>query len=264
MSDADKREPASSESASSESASSESPAEEQSVDEQSFSEQLSAAMRQSAFGKVDPTEAPTFTGMLSIVGGVRGLVESFLPGLVFLVTYSITKSLPLSLGLSIAVAIGLIIGRAVNRLPLTPAISGAIGIALTAALALLTNHADNNFLPGIIINSGVIVVLLVSLLVGWPFVGVIVGLLMADHPGWRSDPVKKRAFVYATIIWIIPSVIRVAVQVPLYLASLTEWLAGTKLITGLPLYAAALWLTWMLVRRVYPGGEPEKDLETPE
>jgi len=237
---------------------------DQAEPEPSFSDQLSAAMRESAFGRVDPTEAPTFTGLLSIVGGIRGLVESFLPGLVFLVMYSITKNLPLSLALPIAVAIGLIIGRAVNRLPLTPAISGAIGIALTAALSLLTNSAGNNFLPGIIINAGVILVLVVSLLVGWPFVGVIVGLLMADHPGWRDDVVKKRAFVLATIIWIVPSVIRVAIQLPLYIADLPEWLAGTKLITGLPLYAAALWLTWMLVRRVYPGGEPEKDLEQPE
>ena len=222
--------------------------------EASFSEQLSAAMRQSSLGKIDPNEAPTFSGLLSIVGGVRGLIESFLPGLIFLIAFTITGNPVISVVIPIGVAIALIVARAIMREPLTPAISGAIGIALTAALALLTNNVNNNFLPGVIINSVMIVVLVVSLLVRWPIVGVIVGLLMSD-PGWRADPTKRRAFVFATIIWIIPSAIRVAVQVPLYLAGLTELLASSKLLTGLPLYAAALWLTWMLVRRVYPGGE---------
>jgi thiol:disulfide interchange protein len=44
---------------------------------------------------------------------------------------------------------------------------------------------------------------------------------------------------------------RLVVQVPLYLADQTQWLGATKLIMGLPLYAATLWVTWLLVRAVY-------------
>ena len=236
--------------------------EESTEPEPTFSEQLSAAMRQSSLGKIDPNEAPTVSGLLSVVGGIRGLIESFLPGLIFLIVFTITGDRVISVIIPIGVAIALIAARALMRQPLTPAVSGAIGIALTAALSLLTQNVDNNFLPGIIINSVMIVVLVVSLIVRWPLVGVIVGLLMSDT-AWRDDPLKYRAFVFATIVWIIPSAVRVGVQVPLYLASLTELLAGSKLLTGLPLYAAALWLTWMLVRRVYPNSEKPVPTDEP-
>jgi hypothetical protein len=39
-----------------------------------------------------------------------------------------------------------------------------------------------------------------------------------------------------------------AVQVPLYLAQATAALAATKLLMGVPLYAALLWLTWLMMR----------------
>jgi len=230
---------------------------------QTFTEAFSAAMRQSNFSKVNPDETPTFSGMLSVVGGVRGLIESFLPGLVFLVLFSLTKELLLSVLVPVGVAVVLIVIRAITRAPLTPAISGAIGIALTALLSIVTNRPENNFLPGILINSGVVLVLLISLIARWPFVGVVVGFIMGDHPTWRDDALKRRALTFATVVWLIPSLIRIAIQVPLYLTQQTEWLAGTKLITGLPLYAAALWITWLLVRRVYTKQTQTQTLDTP-
>jgi len=45
--------------------------------------------------------------------------------------------------------------------------------------------------------------------------------------------------------------LRLIVEVPLYASGETEWLAGTKLLLGVPLYAAFLWVTWLLVRAVY-------------
>jgi len=224
---------------------------------QTFSEAFSAAMKQSGFARVNPDEDPTFSGMLSVVGGVRGLVESFLPGLVFLVVFTFTSHLPenqrllVSVLPPIGVAVLFVIARAVTRKPLMPAISGAIGIAITAAFAYFTKSASNNFLPGILINSGVILVLVTSLIARWPLVGLVVGFIMGDHPHWRTDALKMRALTIATYVWIIPSAIRLAIQIPLYISENVEILAATKLLTGLPLYAGALWLTWILVRRVY-------------
>jgi len=42
-----------------------------------------------------------------------------------------------------------------------------------------------------------------------------------------------------------------AIQVPIYLSASITALAATKLIMGLPLYAAWLWVTWLLYRAVY-------------
>jgi len=50
------------------------------------------------------------------------------------------------------------------------------------------------------------------------------------------------------------------VQLPLYYSDQTQLLGGAKLIMGLPLYAAVLWVTWLLVRAVYarPAAKPGK------
>ncbi len=215
-----------------------------------FSESLAAAVRQSGLGRLEPGETPTAGALLGALGGARGLIESVLPGFAFLLLFTFTHQLPISVLVPVAVAIGFVIARALSRSALTPAIAGVIGIGLTAGLSLLTNRAENNFLPGIVINSVVLVVLLVSILVRWPLIGVVIGLLMGNATQWRSDRLKRRAFTLATWVWVIPSAIRVAVQVPLYFASRADLLAGSKLLTGIPLYIAALWITWLLVRAV--------------
>lgn len=216
-----------------------------------FSDSLSAAAKQSGLGQLAPGEAPTAKAMLGALGGVRGLVESVLPGFTFLLIYTFTHDLLWSVLVPVVVAVAFVVARAVGRTPVTPALAGLIGIALTAVLALVTNRAENNFLPGIVINVIVLLVLLVSIAVRWPLVGVMIGVLLGDGVDWRADRLTRRAYTLATWIWVVPSAIRVAVQVPLYLAERADLLAATKLLTGIPLYIGALWLTWLLVRAVH-------------
>lgn len=223
----------------------------------SLSQSFAAAARKSGLGKLDPDEAPTAGALLGAIGGVRGIVESTVPGFVFLVVFTITHQvLPSVIG-PVVIAVIFVIARAVTRSPLTQAVAGAIGIALTAAIALLTGRAENNFLPGIYINVSVLVILLVSLAVRWPLIGVALGMALDGDSSWRSNDAKRRAFTIATWVWVIPSAIRVAVQIPLYLARNAEALAATKIITGIPLYVGTLWITWLLVRAVYARSQPE-------
>jgi hypothetical protein len=226
-----------------------------------FSESIAAAAKQSGLGQLAPGEAPTAGAMLGVLGGVRGLIESVLPGFTFLLIYTFTQNLVLSVSVPIVVALGFVVARAIGRSPVSPAIAGLIGIALTAVLALVTNRAENNFLPGIVINSTMLVVLLVSIAVRWPLIGVVIGALLGDGTDWRADRVLRRAYTLATWIWIVPSAIRVAVQVPLYLAGRADLLAATKLLTGIPLYVGALWLTWLLVRAVHTKTRPPEAQE---
>jgi len=64
----------------------------------------------------------------------------------------------------------------------------------------------------------------------------------------RSTPIVRRAAYLATVVWACFFGLRLAVQVPLYLAQATAALAATKLLMGLPLYAALLWVTWLMMR----------------
>jgi hypothetical protein len=223
-----------------------------------FREAMSAAARRSGLGKVTPGETPTAGALLAAIGGVRGLVESILPGLGFLVTYTVTQNLVPSVLAPLGLAVIFIIVRVVTRQPVTTALAGALGIGISAALALLTGNANDNFVPGFFINGAVLLVMIVSLAARRPFVGVLVGLLLGDDD-WRRNAAKMRVAAVATVLWATLSAVRLAVQVPLYLAESTEALAATKLVMGVPLYAALLWVTWLLVRTAWRAREEPAD-----
>ena len=223
-----------------------------------FREAFAAGMQRSRLGEVKPGEAPSGRALLGAIGGIRGLIEAILPGLGFLVLYTITKDLWLSVLTPFAIAVVFIAVRAIQRQPVTPAITGAIGIALSAGLALLTGSAANNFLLGFVINGVAVLALVISLLVRRPLVGVIVGLLTGDEH-WRHDPAKLKVAYVATVLWLLLSGLRLAVQVPLYLADLPDALAATKLVMGVPLYLGLLWVTWMLVRTAWQPADDDAD-----
>jgi len=208
-------------------------------------------MRKTGFGQVTPGEVPTAGSLLSAVGGVRGLIESILPGLVFLVLYTITKSVPLAVLVPVVVGVAFIIVRLVTRSPVMSAIIGLLLLAVSAVLALISGRAEQAFIPGMIINAGSVLVLLVSIIVRWPLIGLIVGFLTNEGVEWKKDAAKRRVLYIATWMWLGLFALRLAVEVPLYLARQAEWLAGTKLVLGVPLYAVLLWVTWLLVRAAY-------------
>ena len=93
-----------------------------------------------------------------------------------------------------------------------------------------------------------------------PLVGVIVGLLTGDEH-WRHDAAKLKVAYVATVLWLLLSGLRLAVQVPLYLADLPDALAATKLVMGVPLYLGLLWVTWMLVRTAWQPADDDAGTE---
>ncbi|MCU1410394.1 MAG: hypothetical protein JWR04_1101 [Rhodoglobus sp.] len=218
-------------------------------------ESLSAAARKSGFGAVEPGEAPSAGALLQAMGGVRGLVESILPGLAFLVIYTVTKDLFLSVAIPVGLAIVFVIVRAITRTPWSSALAGVIGLALSAGLALITGRAEDNFVLGFFINGAFLIALLVSLAVRWPLIGVIVSLIRSEGSAWRDDKAKFRVALIATILWSGLFALRLGVELPLYFAENAAALATLKLILGVPLYAGMLWVTWLLVRTVYARPE---------
>jgi hypothetical protein len=226
-----------------------------------FSEAFAAAARRSGLGQVAPGETPTASSLLAAVGGIRGLIESILPGLAFLVLYTFTKNLTLSVTAPLILGAIFVIVRLVTRSPVMPAIVGLALLGVSAGLSLITGRAEDNFLVGIVINAVGFVVLLGSIVARWPLIGLIVGVLTGDAVGWRSDPAKFRVVLIATWCWVGLFTVRLAVELSLYLAAQPEALASAKLLLGVPLYAALVWVTWLLVRAAY---RPEPESATPE
>jgi hypothetical protein len=95
-------------------------------------------------------------------------------------------------------------------------------------------------------------VLLVSVLVGWPLIGVAVGFLYGEGTAWRKDRRKFVAMQALTLLWVGLFALRLAVQVPLYYAGQVELLGTFKLIMGIPLFAPLLVLSWFIVRGAFP------------
>jgi hypothetical protein len=219
----------------------------------SFSESLGAAARQSGFAQLKPGETPTAGALIRAVGGVRGVLESIVPGIAFLVIYLTTNNLLWAVLVPVLVVFIFAVARAGARSSLSSTITGAVLLAISAVLVLITGKAVTNFVPGIIINAAFFVVLLVSLIVRWPLVGVIVGLLFGDAEGWRKDGAKRRILTIATWLWVGLFAIRHVLEVPLYQADNVAALGIVRLITSVPLYALFLWATWLLVRGVYAG-----------
>ena len=222
-------------------------------------EAFAAAARKSGVGKVEPGETPTGSALLAAMGGVRGLVESILPGLAFLVVYTITQQLLPSVLIPLAIAVAFVIARAVMRQPWTSAIAGVVGIGLSAGLSLITGRAEDNFVLGFVINAVFLVALIVSLTVRWPLIGVIASLITGEGPTWRDNKAKFKVAVIATILWCGLFGVRLGVELPLYFAGNTAALATLKLILGVPLYAALLWVTWLLVRTAYSRTETDSE-----
>jgi len=227
-------------------------------DQPDFREQMSQALRRSGLGRVAPDQAPSAATLLTAMGGVRGILESILPGLLFLVTYTVTRSLWWSVAAPVVIAIVFVVIRLVRRQALTTSIAGLVGIVISAAIALLLNKPEANFIPGFFINAGILLITLITLAVRRPLIGVVASLLLSD-PEWRADRAQRRVAYIATWLWVGLAVTRLGVELPLYFAGDTSALAAARLITGVPLYAVILWLTWLVMRTAWTAPERVDD-----
>ncbi|MEA5454278.1 DUF3159 domain-containing protein [Sinomonas sp. JGH33] len=192
--------------------------------------------------------------VLRSAGGIRGIVESVLPALVFLVVFTVLNDLVLSAVLSVAVAAVFVVVRLVGRSTLTQAFAGIVGIGVSAALALFTGKAENFYVTGFITNAAYILALAVSIAVRWPLVGVLFGFLRNEGVRWRESAGRSRQYRIGTWIMLAVLALRLVVEVPLYLmggAGLVA-LGAMRLILGVPLYALGLWLAWLVTRPI-PG-----------
>jgi hypothetical protein len=214
------------------------------------STQVSGALGSAGFGAIKPGETPTVEALWQAVGKTRGLVESLAPGLGFLITFTVTGELVFSVAAPVVLAVVFIVVRLVQRTPVMPAVAGLIGIGASAGVALWSGRAEDNFILGFVVNALWLAVLLVSLVVRRPVLGYLAGALAGD-PEWRSQPGTRRIATVATALWMGLFSLRLLVQVPLYLSASIGALAAAKLVMGLPLYAAWLWVTWLLYRAVY-------------
>jgi len=214
---------------------------------------------------------PAATGVEGVdlaaaIGGRRGLLDSGLPGLVFVTVFTLNgQDLPPALWAALGVAGLLTALRLLRREPLTQTLAGLVGVGIAAFFASRTGEARNYFVPGFLLNVGYVVAYAVSALVRWPVVGVLVGPLLGEGLQWRQDPPRLRAYTLATWMFAGLFALRLAVQVPLWLFDRVFVLGTVKVLMGVPLFALVAWLSYLVIRAAPPPsqhlapGQPDEE-----
>lgn len=187
--------------------------------------------------------------ILAAFGGKRGLAETGIPSILFIVVYTATTNLNASLWSAVAVAAVLTIVRLLQRDKLQHAINGLVGVAVCVAFAKYTGQAKNFYLPGVLLNIGEGVLFSVSALARWPIVGVVIGPITGEMTAWRGQPERLRAFTLSTWLLAAMFAVRVAIEVPLYLGNQLTALGASKVLLGYPLYLAVAFVCWRIIRK---------------
>jgi hypothetical protein len=186
------------------------------------------------------------------IGGWRGMIDSALPTVVFITVYVIAaRELAPALIAAVAVGVALAGYRLVRRQRLQQVLTGFLGLAIAAGFSAVTGQAENFFLPGLITNIVYGTAFFVSILVGWPLLGVAMGYLTGDGTAWRADRTLVRTYAAASWIWVGVFFGRLMVQGPLYLAESIELLGVARVVMGWPLFLAGAYLTYRVLAPVY-------------
>lgn len=186
------------------------------------------------------------------IGGWRGVIDSGLPTVVFVVSYVVTgENLGRSLVAAVAAGLVIAIWRAVRRESLIQIGAGFAGLLISAAFARFTGNAGDFYLPGLLTNLAYGTVFLVSILVRWPLLGVALGFLTGQGSSWRADPPRRRALAAASWIWVALFLGRLVVQIPLYAADAVTALGIVKVVMGWPLFLAAAYFTYRILEPTY-------------
>jgi hypothetical protein len=204
------------------------------------------------------------------LGGRRGMLEAAVPTAVFTVCFLVTHELELSVLVAGGCAVVLLVARIVQRTTTQFVINSLFGIGIGAFFAwrAARGGGDANdqalayFLPGILYNLVYSVVMVFTILIRWPVVGFMVGSVTGDPTAWHHDRGTVKLCSRLTWLLVLPCVVRVAVQAPVYLAGRNDWwdrdsavatLGVAKLAMGWPLQIAALAaMVWLLSRNKTP------------
>lgn len=195
------------------------------------------------------------------LGGRRGIIESAVPTALFTICFLVSDQIRLSLYISIGVTAGLLLLRLLQRSTIQFVFNALVGIGIGALFAYRASQSGGSaedvaravFTPGIIYNGAYAVVIIFTIVIGWPIVGFMVGSVTGDATAWHGDKAMVKLCSQLTWILAVPCVIRVAVQLPLWLNHEIGLLGASKIALGWPLQLASFAvMAWLLSRNRTP------------
>ncbi len=223
-----------------------------------------------ATASLETVESVVRAQLIKALGGRRGMVEAAVPTVLFTVLWLTVSDLQLALSISVAAAVLLLGARIVQRTTVQFCLNALFGIGIGWLFVTMSarngGSADDQalayFLPGIIYNTAYTVVLSLTCLVRWPLVGFMVGSVTGDPTAWHQDRQVVRLCTLLTWLLVLPCLLRVVAQAPVWLAgssgsmdvdAAVATLAVLKIVLGWPLQLLALaGMAWVLGRNRTP------------
>ena len=211
--------------------------------------------------------------VIDSIGGIRGIIESMLPGLLFVICFVVTNNLQTTVIASAALAVLQVVIRLIQKQSLMGVISGLVSIAICLIWVWTSHKAGDYYMLGFITNAVYSVFLAISLIVRVPALGLVIESIRkmpTENFGawlheWLDYKPLKRAYMYVTGLWIAVFVLRLVLQVPLYLVNNVAWLGTVRLLMGLPFWALAIWVSYLIIAtpfmRLHHKNREEKQRE---
>ena len=186
--------------------------------------------------------------VIGALGGVKGLIDSGLPAIVFLVIYNVTDQIKPATWGALALSFVLAIYRLARKETIQHSISGVVGVLICAYFANRSGNASDYYVPKLLTNLGYGSAYLIANLVGWPILGLVLGPLLGENFTWRNNLVRKRMYIKASWIWVGMFFARVAIQYPIYKSGNVNLLGIVNLAMGYPLFFITAYMTWLVIK----------------
>jgi hypothetical protein len=227
-----------------------------------------AGGRHAAGRSGEPTaeaRAVTEAALFEAFGGVRGMVETTVPGLIFVAIYTVNKDIKSSAIAALALSVVMGAARLAQRDTLKHAFSGVFGVAFGAVFAMMSGNAKNFYLPGMLYTLGLAIAYLVSAAVKFPLLGLILGPVFKENLSWRKrNPGRLHAYTKASWAWGLILLGKSAILFPLYWWGDATQLGWVKVALGIPPFLLSVYLTWIFLVKAPPPIDVIAEMEAEE
>jgi hypothetical protein len=193
-----------------------------------------------------------------VLGGRRGALDASIPPLAFVVGW-LAAGQSIGFGAASAVVVSALLGvfRLARGGKVTALVVSVAGVVAAALIALHTGRAQDFFLIRLMSNGASALLWAASIVVRWPLLGVVAGVLLGQKTRWRKDPDLVRAYGRASWVWVLLQyTLRVVVWGLLWWAGEVVALGVVTVVLSWPLVAATIAVSGLVLFRSLPKDHP--------
>ncbi|MET8995319.1 DUF3159 domain-containing protein [Amycolatopsis sp. Hca4] len=192
--------------------------------------------------------------LAQILGGRRGALDASIPPVGFVAGW-LAAGQSVAWGAGAAVVVALAVGayRVARGGKVRALVVSLAAVVVAALIALHTGRAQDFFLLQLMSNVASALLWAASVVVRWPLLGVVVGLLLGQKTRWRRDAVLLKAYSRASWVWVLQYTLRVVVYGLLWWAGQVIALGVARTVLSWPLVALTVAVSgWVLYRALPP------------